>query len=338
VTGQAGDGRSPDTTRRRAVAAASVQVVGRLAAKARLGADGPARPGWPDLFDPQVDDELIARVFAVMALTPQRSYLVVTGHTQRMRQVLTASFLGEDVRHAIARAAQLDHQVVYDPRMGEPDFARRHQARHASGRDPYRRLLWPGWPLPNVWLGARVEVQRDADERLPALLASPAAGWLVACWPLRGPVDLHAWLPPAGGPTGRQEPTAEQGELGWVIAAGGCGRGARAVHPAWARTLRNACRTAGVAFSFPQWGDWAVAGGERRRGDRWVTPTPARGFEDFNGWPHWSPGAVRMRRVGVAAAGRTLDGRTWAQCPRALATTGDHRRSGAAGRRRRRGS
>jgi protein gp37 len=318
VTSPAGDGHSPDTTRRRGVDAASVQA-GRLAARSRLPAAWPARPGWPDLFDPQVDDELIARVFAVMALTPERRYLVVTDHTQRMLQVFTATFLGEGFGHEIAAAAQRDHQVLFDPRMGDPDFARRHQARHASRRDPYRRLLWPGWPLPNVWVGARVQVQGDADQRLPALLASPAAGWLVACWPLRGPVDLHAWLPPApAGSTDRQATTANGARLAWVIVAGGCGRGARAVHPAWARALRDGCLAAGVAFSFPHWGDWAVTVGERQAHDRWVTPTPAPGFEDFNGWPHWSPGAVRMRRVGVAAAGRVLDGQVWAQRPPAL--------------------
>src|ERR1035437_10015657 len=49
-----------------------------------------------------------------------------------------------------------------------------------------------GWP-DNVWLGATVENQKYADERLPILLQFPAKRRFLSCEPLLGPVDLSAW-------------------------------------------------------------------------------------------------------------------------------------------------
>lgn len=52
-----------------------------------------------------------------------------------------------------------------------------------------------GWPLPNVWLGVSCEDQRRADERIPDLLATPAAVRFVSAEPLLGPMDIRKWLP-----------------------------------------------------------------------------------------------------------------------------------------------
>ena len=46
------------------------------------------------------------------------------------------------------------------------------------------------WPLPNVWLGVSAEDQRRADERIPDLLATPAAVRFVSAEPLLGPIDF----------------------------------------------------------------------------------------------------------------------------------------------------
>src|SRR3546814_15658599 len=46
-------------------------------------------------------------------------------------------------------------------------------------------------PVPNVWLGVSVEDQARADERIPDLLATPAAGRFLSCEPLLGPINLN---------------------------------------------------------------------------------------------------------------------------------------------------
>ena len=47
-------------------------------------------------------------------------------------------------------------------------------------------------PFKNVWLGTSVEDQDAANERIPELLATPAAVRFLSCEPLIGPVDLDA--------------------------------------------------------------------------------------------------------------------------------------------------
>ena len=94
------------------------------------------------------------------------------------------------------------------------------------------RLLWP----PNVWAGATVE---DSAHRSRAdhLRQTGAAVKFLVLEPLLGPVDA---LDLAG--------------IGWVIAGGESGPGARPMHIDWVRSIRDQCIDAGVAFYFKQWG------------------------------------------------------------------------------------
>lgn len=56
-----------------------------------------------------------------------------------------------------------------------------------------------------------------------------------SCEPLLGELDIRRWL--ADG-------------LGWVIAGGESGPGARPMHPDWARSLRDQCLAASVPYFF----------------------------------------------------------------------------------------
>jgi protein gp37 len=90
-----------------------------------------------------------------------------------------------------------------------------------------------GWP--NVWLGTTVENQAEAERRIPHLLAVPAAVHSLSCEPLLEDltgIDL----------TG----------IDWVIVGGESGPKARPMQEAWAESLRDQCRAAGVAFFMKQ--------------------------------------------------------------------------------------
>ncbi|MFW2829896.1 phage Gp37/Gp68 family protein [Sphingomonas sp. ID0503] len=109
------------------------------------------------------------------------------------------------------------------------------------------------WPLPNVWLGVSAEDQARANERVPQLLATPAARRFVSAEPLLGPINLHdaMWA-------GDGDPLADlTATIDWIIVGGESGLGARPMHPDWARSLRDQCVAAGVPFFFKQWGAWA---------------------------------------------------------------------------------
>jgi protein gp37 len=55
-----------------------------------------------------------------------------------------------------------------------------------------------------------------------------------------------------------------------VIGGGESGPGFRAVDPQWARELRDACKAAGVAFFWKQWGGRVPkAGGRLLDGREW---------------------------------------------------------------------
>lgn len=128
-----------------------------------------------DLFHESVPDEWIDRVFAVMALAPQHTFQVLTKRAARMREYMRRS-CGR-IADAVMRLRR-ERGVV-----------------SALAPLPHVRPGAAWWPLPNVWLGVSVEDQTRADERIPDLLATPAAVRWLSCEPLLGPVDVGPWIP-----------------------------------------------------------------------------------------------------------------------------------------------
>lgn len=185
------------------------------------------------------------------------------------------------------------------------------------GMIPY---AWHSDPRPNVWYGTSVENQEQADKRIPELLKVPAHVRFLSCEPLLGAVDISRWLPPAPGVSWAHEVMVAWGEdthtLDWIIGGGESGPEARYCETGWARSLRDQCVAAGVAFHWKQWGEYVPAS-QAPEG----TQPPALGprsrrkkaaFAQLFGEP--SPDDVYWR-VGKRAAGRLLDGRTWDEFP-----------------------
>lgn len=201
-----------------------------------------------DLFHEDVPDDVIDRAFAVMALCPHLTFMVLTKRADRMCAYFADAGA---VKRIIHQAFKLD----------QPDGAWL-SADHEIAGDP---IL----PLPNVWLGVSVEDQRRADERIPHLLATPAAKRFISAEPLLGPVDLRPWFSGEylgstynDGHIRRYDLSGEPvGGLDWVIAGGESGPKARAARPDWFRSLRDQCAATGVPFFFKQWGEWAPLDG-----------------------------------------------------------------------------
>lgn len=275
-----------------------------------------------DLFHDEVPDHYIAAVFAVMALTPEVTYQVLTKRPARMRALLASA----DFR------CQVWHQMLtltHDRSMPMP-------AEHATALT---------WPLPNVWLGVTVEDQARAVQRVPLLLDTPAAVRWLSCEPLLGPVDLakalRGWSPPDEHPAwksgswmdGRPAVLTASDLLQWVVVGGESGPAARPMHPDWARSLRDQCQAAVVPFLFKQWGEWVPDERIDKDGIRHVgckpdakdprslvmhpagmtALTPDNPFDPWDrGHPGWR---TIMRRLGKRVAGRELDGRTHDEYP-----------------------
>ena len=182
-----------------------------------------------DLFHAQVPDAFIAKVFAVMAATPQHTYQILTKRPARMHSLLS--------------------------RDGQPLL-------EASEHEATAWALYEApWPLPNVWLGVSVENQRWADIRVPVLMRTPAAVRFLSCEPLLEPIDLRAAMWTLGSERGHglSMSFAHAGGccqrlhgLDWVIAGAESGPAARPMDHDWVRALRDQCVSAGAAFFYKQ--------------------------------------------------------------------------------------
>lgn len=276
-----------------------------------------------DLFHEDVPDAWIDRVFAVMALTPQHNYQILTKRSARMRAYLS------DPR-VIGRIARVLLDAVIEGSVPTSDMTKPSWPVISIGADidePDDLGLRP-WPLANVWLGVSAEDQRRADERIPDLLATPAAVRFVSAEPLLGPIDFTKLnllryfkvenpLDPNWPrntfdalrgrsdihPIHNAEPAWEK--LDWIIVGGESGRNARPMHPDWARSIRDQCAAAGTAFFFKQWGEWSphTAALEDESGS--IRTSPRGGVN----WQAEKPGgAFGVFRVGKSRAGRLLDG------------------------------
>lgn len=291
-----------------------------------------------DLFHENVPDACIDRCFAVMALTPQHQHQVLTKRSARMRRYCSDPRTPARIARAI-----LDMVVAGTAKIVEPWPVQ------TIGDIDAPSDVTVAWPLPNVWLGVSVEDQQRADERIPDLLATPAAVRFLSCEPLLGPVDLRwiaepdeekdgvidallgcNWVEVPGDDFQPARPGHQDRRMGrwvvsgddhilanrkldWVIVGGESGKGARPMHPDWARSLRDQCAAAGVPFHFKQWGLFTPSGPGAHPVD----------YRDCAGAVAWPDGVVtlqggdpaehggagqHMYRATKAIAGRLLDG------------------------------
>lgn len=109
------------------------------------------------------------------------------------------------------------------------------------------------WPK-TLWAGTSVTSQPFANKRVPSLLAVRASVHFLSVEPMLGSVDLTAIRSNDGRMSSCLSASAGSPNVRWVICGGESGAGARAMQPDWARTIRDQCREAGVAFFFKQWG------------------------------------------------------------------------------------
>ena len=112
-----------------------------------------------DVFHSKLKTSEIAQIFAVMAISDQHIYQVLTKRPDIMHAFITDP--------ATPASIELAMQAIR----------------------PGSRL--PSWPLRNVWMGTSVEDQRRAGERIQALLQVPAPVRFLSMEPLIGEVRLE---------------------------------------------------------------------------------------------------------------------------------------------------
>ena len=193
-----------------------------------------------DVFDNEVDPAWRADLFKLIADTQNLNWLLLTkrvGNVMKMaNEVADMPRTGSHTGHLIA-----------------------HQWRNGS-------------PPKNVWLGATVVNQEEADRDIPKLLTVPAAKRFLSIEPMLGPVDLN-YVRQRIQAQRSQLARAINGEtwLDWVIVGSESGPGARPMSPDWARSIRDQCEEAGVALFVKQMG-----GSRDKRGELFDLPDDLR--------------------------------------------------------------
>lgn len=224
-----------------------------------------------DLFHEDVPDAWIDQVFAVMALSPQHTFQVLTKRAKRMLAYLGTPGEGRRQRH---------HAILGDASSLRPDA-------------DLARLSPVGADRRNIWLGFSAEDQDRYDERSEYVLE---IGWpgpiFVSIEPMLGPIDMrftwdHCDLCGGTGklgrwPNGQCHVCRGRGRvlingksrrdgyrrIDWVIVGGE--NGPRPMLAEWAQSIRDQCAAADTPFFFKQWGSYLPAGQAMADGRIWA--------------------------------------------------------------------
>lgn len=190
-----------------------------------------------DLFHEALSDEQIDRVFAIMAMCPQHIFQILTKRSKRMREYAESGWQ--------KRIGAIMDAIKPSP-VGTWEFI--------------------GPRLNNAWLGVSCEDQTRADERIPDLLATPAAVRWVSAEPLLAPIDfkhIHDgdngyWFSALTGEYNDginprlERPLPFPATLNWIVVGGESGEGFRPMHIEWAKSIFDQCKAAGTKYYFKQ--------------------------------------------------------------------------------------
>ena len=226
-----------------------------------------------------------------------------------------------DLIDLIAATPHLDW-LLLTKRIGNAHQMLSNACHHAAG--------WTAFP--NVWIGATICNQAEADRDIPKLLAVPAAKRFLSMEPLLGAVSLFSDMTGELLHTSRNE--YDPGSIDWVIVGGESGPGARPMHPDWVLSLRDQCAAAYVPFFFKQWGNWRAAiffdgpDADKDAGDDFIdldrTPhqflaSDGRTWDTNGGQYMYPPAPLKhwclMVNEGKKITGRSLDGREYNEVP-----------------------
>lgn len=250
-------------------------------------------------------------LFTLIDRTPNLDWLLLTKRPENIMRMWPRHIDGGD------------NQMLWSMELGEQD----------NGRGSLPR------EIRNVWIGASVENQQAADERIPHLLQTPAKVRFLSCEPLLGEVNLRQWVCSicARNPQICSRHFDAANGIHWCIVGGESGHNSRPMHPDWARSLRDQCQAANVAYFFKQWGEYGPGSVNTTTNEpvfrkftsheQWVTKAStwinggicldATGKLLSNGkdFAEAKYPVTIMHKVGKKDAGRLLDGKEHSEFP-----------------------
>lgn len=199
-----------------------------------------------DLFHANVPDEWIHQVMAVVALSPQHTFQILTKRPERMKEYFSQQslwikwyeaakdFLWDAISEKFGGLINLQQYFIDQP-----------------------------FPLPNMWLGTSTENQPMANKRIPILLEIPAAVRFLSCEPLLEEIDLRQ-----GGAIQKLISDSYEWELvnediQWIVVGGESGPNSRPCHIEWLESIVQQCHAAKTSVFVKQLGANAIFGGQQ---------------------------------------------------------------------------
>jgi protein gp37 len=237
------------------------------------------------VFDEKAEKFLGQRVFNNIRIHPERLDIPLKRKKPTVYAVWNDLFHeevpDEFIQAAYMRMWNTQQKHIYLVLTKRIDRARYHYNRWMAMKNVPKELMCPQ----NIWLGCTV-CTPDELWKMDELRKIPAAVHWVSFEPLLadlGKINLE--------------------HIDLCVLGGETGPGARPMHPAWARSVRDQCQAAGVPFFFKQWGEWAPHNeGSKYRQHCWNSGSSIRDL-------------VVSSHVGKKAAGRLLDGREYNELP-----------------------
>lgn len=110
------------------------------------------------------------------------------------------------------------------------------------------RFLGGGDYLPNLFLGATVCNQPEADKKIPEILKIPGFKKWVSIEPCLENIELNIKSIQISHPDNEGYGVEMIKGLSWIVSGSETGPGARPADPAWFRSLRDQAQAAGVPF------------------------------------------------------------------------------------------
>lgn len=276
-----------------------------------------------DLFHEDIPFEFIDKVFAVMSMSPQHIFQILTKRPERMRQYMQRlqdllnpklttfdEFLSSDISSRIRQVSKaLGHSHFANAPLQLVDNTKFWK------EDPVNIARSIGCPPRNIWLGVSCEDQKTADFRIPILLDTPAAVRWISAEPLLGNIDLKhlhgevVEIDCLNGTHGVFRPhSGKNNKLDQVIVGGESGSNARPSHPDWFRSLRDQCVSTGVPFFFKQHGNYLDV-------DTAIKEHRFNPYGQHKPYKYIEGTKLPFVNLGKNLAGRILDGRTWDEYP-----------------------
>lgn len=272
-----------------------------------------------DLWHRQIPNEYIAAIFGVAAMASHHTYQFLTKRASRLpewfawldEQSKTMEGHAQEIARANGRRVSPDRRVLFCIALAE-----------TYGITGYPMLAdatraYSAWPLPCVHLGVSVEDQETADERIPALLRTPAAIRWVSCEPQLGAVAFDTI---SSSTTGHgQALQSYSSALDWCVVGGESGSKARAFDVTWAREVLMAGRLGSMRVYVKQLGS-----NVRDRNDARFFDSGGTDVADKRAWPlgtvdkvEHNPNGVREEYQGAPIRIRLADrkGGDWDEWP-----------------------